>query len=703
MDSEDQLRARLAAHEEIAGILGSATTTDGAVEGVMRAVVTHLGWTRAYFWRPDATGALRVAVHVRLDGNPDAFDDASFASAFTAGVGLPGRVWADGEPAWIEDLGRDANFTRKKVGEQCDVRSGFAFPLRLDRKLLGVTEFFRATPTPRDPSLLTLMASVGRNLGHLVARIQAEEINAAVMEVALDAIVSMDDRARIVAWNPAAEKMFGFTRVEAIGRELAELIVPHRLRAAHHAGVARYLATGEAHVLGRRLELVALRRDGSELPVELAIARVGTSSPPIFTGFIRDISAQKKVAADREALLQREQAAREAAERDRAELARANQLKDDFLATVSHELRTPLQAILGWAGILRSTADPTKVQRAVAVIERNAEAQSHLIADILDVSRIAGGLLTIERTRVDVAATIAATVEALRPTAAAKGVSLSLELPERLPSVDGDRSRLEQVLFNLCSNGLKFTPEGGRVEVRASSDDTTITIVIRDTGEGIPPEFLPAVFERFRQADAKTTRRHGGLGLGLAIVRHLVELHGGTVRADSPGRGQGATFTVTLPITSAPAIDTRVATPAKSGAVLSGIRLLVVDDHDDARELLREVLERAGAVVSTASNARDALDARDRGAFDIVLTDLGMPEIDGYELLRRWRVMERETAVPFIALTAFASAEEARRALAAGFSAFVRKPVTASKLVAHVLEVRSALSPLSPPRAPDER
>lgn len=694
MDAEEQLRdrvaqgeARLAAYEAIARVLSESSTLEDAICGTMEAIGDHLGWTRAFFWEPDANDVLHVTQH-RSASERDAFDDASRDASFVRGAGLPGRVWQTGQPAFIEKLSSDDNFARLDAARACGFASAFAFPLRIDRTLLGVLEFFKPTPTPVDTALLELMGSVGRHLAHVVARLRAQDANAAVLSVALDAIVSIDHRGRIVEWNPAAERMFGIARVAAIGREMAEVFVPPTLREAHRAGLARYLRTGEARVLGRRIEIVAMRADGTEFPVELAITRVGKIGPAMFTGFIRDVTKEVTAAREREDLLRREQGARAAAESDRAELARANRIKDEFLATVSHELRTPLQAILGWASMLRGAPAAAITQRAVAVIERNALAQARLIADVLDVSRIASGVFAIRNDPVDIAKIIEMSLEALRPTAAAKNLTLTCDVESSLPAVRGDFDRLQQVVSNLVANALKFTPSGGRIEVRAAAIGDAIEIVVSDDGEGIVPEFLPFVFDRFRQGDARPTRRHGGLGLGLAIVHHLVQVHGGTVRAESDGPGKGARFTVTLP--AAPPPSDAPATAERTAIVrsLDGVSVLVVEDDDDAREMFAAAIASAGGDVSIATDATQALSTRGTKEVDIVVTDLGMPEIDGYELLSRWR--ETGSRIPFVAVTAFASADDGRRALDAGFDAFVAKPVSADELVSRVEAVLAA-------------
>jgi PAS domain S-box-containing protein len=376
----------------------------------------------------------------------------------------------------------------------------------------------------------------------------------------------------------------------------------------------------------------------------------------------------------------------------------ANRLKDDFLATLSHELRTPLTAILGWSSMLRGgQLEGERAARAVETIERNARAQTQLVDDLLDVSRIITGKLRIDVRSVDLTAVIKAAADATRPAAEAKDIRLQTLLDPRAGPVSGDPDRLQQVVWNLLSNAVKFTPKGGRVQVRLERVNSHVEITVADTGAGIAPEFLPHVFERFRQADMTYTRAHGGLGLGLSIVRQLVELHGGTVRAESEGEGRGTTFTVSLPllpVRTEPAGNqprvhpaaAAVSSPIVCPPELDGLRVLVVDDERDTRDLLDAVLTSCGAEVSTAASAAEALEQIGRGRFDVLLTDIGMPEEDGYALIRKVRQLppERGGKVPAAALTAYARAEDRVRALRSGFQTHVVKPVEPEELVAVV-------------------
>jgi PAS domain S-box-containing protein len=613
----------------------------------------------------------------------------------------------------------------------------------------------------------------------------------------------------ITSWNPRSEAIFGWTAEEAIGRDLAELILPPTDREAHRQGLQRFLKTGEWPLLGRRIETRGLRRDRSHFPLDLSMTARPEGGGWAFTSFMADITERKRgeerlrhqlaftsaitghlgegvfaldrdgrvtfvnpaaermlgfresellgrhlgelmhrpaeapanadslpqvlgsgaivhregdafVKADgttltvahtcspivtggevvgavlvfhdaterrqmeerRQHLLAREQGAREEAEN-------ANRMKDEFLAMLSHELRTPLSAIAGWAHILREGGlEPAEATRAIEVIDRNARVQGQLISDILDVSRIISGKLRLEKKAVAASAVVAAALDTVRPSAEAKQVRLEAALDPDVGQVWADPDRLQQVVWNLLSNAIKFTPEGGVVSIRLARTGSQVEIVVGDSGEGISPEFVPHVFERFRQADSSTTRPHAGLGLGLAIVRHLVEGHGGTVVAESAGKGHGASFTVRLPRHDSADATTPSgeAAPAEAAPVLSleHVRVLLVDDDPDSRGMMQTVLSQRGAQVTAAASAAEALACVERETPDVLLSDIGMPGMDGYALIRELRERPEARAIPAAALTAYAHADDRDQAIAAGYQLHVAKPIEPAELVAVV-------------------
>jgi PAS domain S-box-containing protein len=410
--------------------------------------------------------------------------------------------------------------------------------------------------------------------------------------------------------------------------------------------------------------------------------------------------AAQQAAEERKVLLEREREAR-------AEAERTSQMKDEFLATLSHELRTPLSAILGWAQVLRRGGrDGADLQRGLQTIERNARAQAQLIEDLLDMSRITSGKVLLDMQTLNPASFIDAAIETVRPAADAKNIRLEKAYLPNAGLIAGDPARLQQVIWNLLSNAIKFTPREGHVLVRLARHDNNVEITVSDSGAGIKPEFITHVFERFRQADASTTRRHGGLGLGLSIVKHLVEQHGGTVRVESAGEDQGASFTIELPLSKAqpaagragrtPQLQSQPNPPELALRDLSGVDILVVDDDRDARELMTRILTDCHATVRTAASAREAFTLLRAVPPDLLITDLGMPDVDGFELLHWVRELGRSRGgnLPALALTAFARPEDRLRALEAGFSAHISKPVEPNELLAAVAGVVGPAGPM---------
>ena len=429
-------------------------------------------------------------------------------------------------------------------------------------------------------------------------------------------------------------------------------------------------------------ETICRTKSGEERTIEVSVftMRSGLGEPQCYVSIKRDITARKKTEEKLAQLLVRERAAR-------ADAEKANRLKDEFLATLSHELRTPLNAVIGWSRILKAgRLDNESSVHAIEVIERNAWAQKQIIEDILDVSRVITGKLQLHLGPIDLISVVNAALDAVRPALEAKDIRIETEFHDSLKVIAGDNDRLQQVVWNLLSNASKFTPVGGTVGVRINQDDTYVQIQVRDTGPGIAPDFLPHVFERFRQADGSTTRTHGGLGLGLAIVRHLVELHGGMIAAENETVGTGAVFTVRLPLPSSELSLERatVATPIDRNLTeteLKDVRILVVEDELDALDLLTIDLTAHGAKVRGAASAAEALDLLRAEEFDLLISDIGMADTDGYNLIKQVRRQESDEHIPAIALTAYARTQDRIRALTAGYNTHVAKPVEIKELV----------------------
>ena len=524
----------------------------------------------------------------------------------------------------------------------------------------------------------------------LTARQEAESERGrlmSVLEKSLNEIYMFDTASlRFQYVNQGALRNIGYTMEQM--RHLTPLDIKPEFTEASFRAMVRPLLEGtqEKHVF----YTVHRRSDGTSYPVEVHLQCIAHAGQRIFVAIILDITQRRKAES---ALAE----SREKLEAALAEAERANRLKDEFLATLSHELRTPLGAILGWTQILRrgGRVDADLV-KGLDIIERNARVQTKLIEDLLDMSRIASGKIRLEMHPVQPFECVEAALETVRPAAEAKGIRIEKALDASAGPVLADPGRLQQAVWNLLSNAIKFTPTGGRISVALRRVGSRTEMSVSDTGVGIEPALLSQVFERFMQADSSTTRRHGGLGLGLSIVNHLVELHGGTVYADSAGRGFGATFTIELPV----ALEGHAA--ASHGAIdvapmdlppvdlealdLRGVRVLVVDDQPDARALIERLLGECGARVWGASSAMEALEAMPVARPHVLVSDIGMPGMDGFELLRRIRALgeDRGGCVPAIALTAFARPEDGASALGAGFEVHFTKPADASRLIAAV-------------------
>jgi PAS domain S-box-containing protein len=499
---------------------------------------------------------------------------------------------------------------------------------------------------------------------------------AAIVNSSEDVIVSKTLDGIITSWNPAAERIFGYTAAEAVGQHI-RLIIPSERWDEEEQVLAR-LRRGESI---EHFDTVRRAKDGRFLDVSLTISPVRDATGRLVgaSKIGRDVSDRKRVERELDEYVAKLEAAR-------AEAARASRMKDEFLAMLSHELRTPLNAVYGWARLLRSgQVSGEAATKALDVIMRNAQSQIQLIDDLLETSRIVTGKMRLDLRPLDLRSVIEAAVDAVRPAADAKGIRLRMTLDPRAVAFVGDADRLQQVMWNLLTNSVKFTPKGGQIRVDLSGSDTHVEIAVSDTGQGIGPEMLPHVFERFRQGDSTSTRAHGGLGLGLALVRHLVEAHGGTVTAESPGEGRGATFTIRLPLAiplaessdDAEAYARDRALSAEPRPSLEGVRVLVVDDDRDSLDLAASILAKAGAETRACTSAADGLAEFKAWRPDVLVSDIQMEAEDGYALIRRVRSLGHAEGgkTPAIALTAYGRMEDRLRTLSAGFTMHVPKPI----------------------------
>jgi PAS domain S-box-containing protein len=505
------------------------------------------------------------------------------------------------------------------------------------------------------------------------------------------AVIEWDSDFRVSRWSSSAEAIFGWKAEEVIGKRIGDwrfvfmddLNTVEQLTARQQRGI-------ELQSVSRNRNYA---KDGSVLHCEWynSVLRDRSGGLESVLSLVLDVTARRHAEEEAAKFLAGEQTARREAED-------ANRIKDEFLATLSHELRTPLTAIVGWARLLSTgDVDPTKYPQALEAIVRNAKSQGRLIDDLLDVSRIVTGKLHLEARSAEIAFVIKAAVNSVRLAAQAKNIRLDVDLPSESTRVFGDPDRLKQVMWNLLTNAIKFTPSDGRVHVSAERKDSFVTIKVSDTGPGIDPEFLPFVFERFRQADGTTTRRHRGLGLGLAIVRDLVELHGGTVLAESEGAGRGSTFIVTLPLfvlreapDSTGGEDRRPSrgTEAETSRIrpLYGLRILIVDDEADTRQIIVAMLQHGGAETTAVGSVPEALAIIDSCKPDVLVSDVAMPGEDGYALIHQLRSRSAEEGgqIPALAITAYARAEDQVRIVSAGFHGAVTKPVEPNELIAAV-------------------
>ena len=515
--------------------------------------------------------------------------------------------------------------------------------------------------------------------------IPSDLLFSAIVDSSEDAICSKNLQSIVMSWNKGAERIFGYSEKEMVGESIVKLLPPDR--PDEEKKILARLHKGERV---EHYETKRLRKDGKIIDVSLTISPIRNDEGVIVgaSKIARDITEQKE-------------ALRKLAEAHEA-LKHADRMKAEFLATLSHELRTPLNAILGWVQILKDGATAEDLAEGVPIIERNVRVQSQLIEDLLDMSRIEAGKISLDIQRVDLVSVVIAGIETVRAAADGKEIRLTSTFASVDGTVMGDKDRLQQIVWNLLANAVKFTPKNGHVHVMIERANSHVEISVTDSGQGISPEFLGQVFDRFRQADSSTTRRHGGLGLGLSIVKNLTELHGGTVRVTSPGVGLGSTFTVTLPLQAVRHESVSTTGRSREGlngvepaGDLEGVKVLVVDDEADSAAVVRRILSRHRADVCAANSMEEALTAFTRFEPNVVLSDIGMPGHDGYELIAALRNLPGGRTVPAVALTALARSEDRTRALRAGFQMHVAKPVDSDELVAVVKNLASLRAQVS--------
>lgn len=512
---------------------------------------------------------------------------------------------------------------------------------------------------------------------------ETDDLLSAIVEASPVGIITLTRDRRIITWNAAAEELYGYTAEAIIDRPLP--FIPDAYRPIFDSCFDQVLQNQT--VLNQ--ELQNSTQSGHLIDVSVSLAPLHDANNYVYSVVMTasDITLRKQIEVQRLNLLRQESSARAAAES-------ANRIKDEFLAVLSHELRTPLNAIVGWIHLIKKgNLKPDIFQRALETIERNAAAQTKLIEDLLDLSRIMRGQISLTIQPVDISHLLLTTIDTLRPAAEAKSIQVNLDIADDVGHLPGDLNRLQQVCWNLLSNAIKFTPASGQVWVQAYTQQGHLYIQVADSGVGIDPNFLPHVFEHFRQADGSATRSHGGLGLGLAICRRLVELHGGTIQADSDGANQGATFQVMLPLHDRSESELSPQLLAKDESSLNGVKAIVLDDEADARELLKFTLEQSGAQVACVSETAAAYQLLETFRPDIIISDIGMPDEDGYSFLRRVRSLPdtQLSQVPAIALTAYAREQDRQTALKVGYGEHIPKPFDPNEVVDAVRELTRKL------------
>ena len=673
--------------QTVAVAASEATTVNGAIQVAIDQICEFTSWPIGHaFLVNDHEEPLTSTGIWHLDEPErfDAFRRATDAASLPPGVGMPGRVVASAAPVWVADVGIDPNFPRAEAARQCRILSAFAAPLVVGQNVTGVLEFFTTRQTAVDEQLLEVITQVGKQLGLVVEKTRAiENLGAStkryrtIVETASDAFVEMDEHGVIVDWNQSAQSMFGWEPGEVIGRELATVIIPQQMRAAHREGLERYLATGVGPVMSSRIQVEALHRKGVQFPVELAVWEVASDGGRFFNAFIRDMSQQKQA----EVAL--------ASARDQA--VEASRLKSEFLANMSHEIRTPMNGVIGLTGLLIDT-DLDDTQRKYADGVRSAgEGLLTVINDILDFSKIEAGKIELEQVDFDLREVLEESTALLAAAAAAKGVELATWCHPGLPAlVRGDPARLRQVLLNLVGNAVKFT-EQGQVVVQARSEEAhDATVAVRfeviDTGIGIDAASYDRLFVSFTQADTSTTRRYGGTGLGLTLVKRLVELMGGEVGVKSEV-GRGSTFWFTLRLARQPDM-----TPADGPpAFLQGVRVLIVDDNATNGLILGQQLTSWGMCPEVVQDPRRALEllrlAADAGSlYAVALVDMHMPVMDGMAVAQAITTDSTLAGLPVILLSSAGTVPASRRAQA-GVALSLMKPVRQAELRGALLRV----------------
>lgn len=734
-----QIETRLTVQYQTARILAEADSLEAAAPKLLRAICRSLGWSLGQLWLVDRDADLIRWVaswHEGSDGAAE-FETASRSRVFVRGAGFPGVIWSAGTSQWITDYAKE-NLPRSDLAAQTDLQTAFGFPIKLGEEVSGVMEFFAPDRQTRDSSMVEVMMAIGNQIGQFVERKRAQR--------ELADLLAREQRARLEL-ETAMNRMRQVQTVTEVAlshlsldKLLAELL--DRVRDAIDVDTVTILLLEEGDTLvawatkgldldlhihvpvgsgfagriaAQKAPLVIDNVDNADLYTPflrehgvktllgvplllegrvLGVLHVGRRSPRPFsaddTRLLQLVAFRVALAIDNARLFAEEREARQEAEA-------ANRAKDEFLTTLSHELRTPLTPVIGWVHMVRTgMLPPDEIDHGLSVIEKNAHALKRLINDLLDMTAILSGKMRMEELPVHITRVLNEAVETARPFAESRNVHIEVSFRDWHDEVvTGDSTRLGQVFGNLLHNAIKFSAAGGQIHVTCATEDDDVVMTFADQGVGITPDFLPRVFEKFVQADGSKTRAHGGLGLGLSLVKSFTEAHHGTVEAQSAGAGHGSRFIVCLPRRKRTGLTGPLEMPASMPSTKpEAAHILVVEDDEDTLELLQSTFSVKGYRVTTCQSAQEALEIAPRNSIDLILSDIGLPQMDGFEMMKELRQLPNMSDVPAIALTGYVSQKDTRMALESGFNAYISKPVEPAELMSTIARLlkNSAMS-----------
>jgi len=692
-----------AARHAVTQVLADSESFAAAVPPVLEAIGANLNWLVGAYWDATHRGDLLTCSAMWSAVGDDASFTALREFTFAPGIGLPGRVWEGRKPVWVVDVALDSNFPRFPLAVERDLHSAMAFPVLAGGVVVGVMEFFSRDTREPDADLLEMVATVGGQLGQFFERKRAETSlrdsearKSAILETALDCIIGMDHEGIVTEFNPAAERTFGYSRAEVLGRSLADFIIPPHLRESHHRGLAQYLVTGEGPVLGTRIEVPALHADGHEFPIELAITRVPIAGPPTFSAYLRDITERTEAEAALKAAHDEAERARVEAERARVEAEAANQAKSWFLSRMSHELRTPLNAILGFSQLLQLEGLQPEQQESVAHVIKAGRHLLDLINEVLDISRIEAGDLSLSPEPILLNDLLSEAMDLAQPLAAHRGIKMEMADEQRVCNgyVMADRQRAKQVLINLLSNAIKYNRRDGTVIVNCEMSDNRLRIHVMDTGIGIAADNMERLFSAFDRLGAERTEVEG-TGLGLSLSHSLMAAMNGSLSATSI-EGQGSTFTMELPVANSPLETLGEFEPVLPEMPVPDSRvfqvLYIEDNLSNLRLMERILAQRPGIQLLAAMQGGLGLELAREHQPDMVCLDLHLPDIQGDVVLQRLREDEQTRDIPVVVVSADATERQIERLLSPpgdyrGAEAYLTKPIEVKEFLRIVDEI----------------